>query len=123
MKTFYCLVNRRNNYVFYVGLTRDLHKRLAQHKCAKTRMGEFIRSINREIEIIPLESREILKWYDSIIEFYFISYFKDWGFELYNTQTLFCKPFHQLNTEGRFDEELKNKAFHLVEKYFSLNAW
>ena len=91
--TIYTLQNKNTGNVFYVGsTTQPLLNRLSGHKAdckSKARpVSVYIRNNKDNIEIESIDSFEGLNKLDLLrLEMYWISQFREWGFDLLNVTT------------------------------------
>lgn len=87
--------------------------------CSKKIVGEYIRSLNKEIDLIEIATLQVNSWFEPMLEYYLISFFEDWGFSLLNQVKILKGPHKNYTHFNSFDEIVEKSAFPLVEKYFS----
>jgi len=90
--TIYALIRKTDGYIFYVGITKNMTQRLANHRAGwkKTndnhRLHRYIRECNNEIEMIPLQVLENPNHTWNWVENWYITFVFSLGFNLANSR-------------------------------------
>jgi hypothetical protein len=125
MTTIYRLERNRDQYVFYIGITRQpLSKRLYQHtyyyQRGKDPISDFLRKCNNEVSILPI-CRTLDPYCIERVERYFINRMLYLDYQLFNTYCIapnpITKPIHE------FVKDFNNRVEILDFSFFQRFIW
>jgi hypothetical protein len=125
MTTIYRLERNRDQYVFYIGITRQpLSKRLYQHtynwEKGTAPMDDFLRKCNNEVSILPI-CRTSDPYCIQRVEWYFINRMLYLDYQTFNTYCLFTRPAD--NPIHNYVKDFNNRVEILDFSFFQRFIW
>ena len=107
--TVYCIIRNRDNYIIYVGISKNMKQRFSNLKAGwkstndTHKLHKYIRQCNNDVSMIPIQTTEKAQ-FPLWVESWYISFIISLGFDLANSRQSHTRPFKEAYKQNPLEQ-------------------